>query len=105
MTKYNEEWNRSEQSKAAVDQSPLKRNAANGASDEGEREHTGAGDQSKLNDPLIANWIDQRTKEGDSKDQMGEGQPIGSIGEEWRTTALVIEGLVDMTDPMDHAER
>jgi hypothetical protein len=45
---------RAANSKAAIDETPAKRNAADGSSDEGERDDASTRDQTECDDPFIA---------------------------------------------------
>jgi hypothetical protein len=52
-----EKWDGSEDSEAAVDETPGERNASEWPSDEGEGNDRDAGDYAKLEDPLVADGV------------------------------------------------
>jgi len=52
-----EKWDGSEDSKAAVDETPGERNASDRAGDEGEGNDCDAGDDAELENPLVADGV------------------------------------------------
>ena len=77
-----EKRNGSEDTEAAVDETPGEGNASDGTGDQGERNDRDAGDQAELENPLVADGVAQRAEEGNGKDKVREGEPVGSVGEE-----------------------
>jgi hypothetical protein len=91
----------SEDAEAAVDGTPEGRDAAEGAGDEGERNDGDASDHAELEHPFVADGIAQRAEEGDGQDEVGEGEPVGSVGEERVVEVGVKESGVNSCDPKD----
>ena len=98
-----EKRNASENSEAAVDKTPGEGDASDGTGDQGERNHRDAGDQAELEDPLVTDGVSQRTDEGNGEDKVGEAQPVGSVGEEWVSDAVVEECCVNLVKPEEKA--
>lgn len=105
VVEADEEGDGSEDAEAGVDETPGERDAAHRAGDEGERKHADAGDDSELQDPFVADGVDEWADEGDCEDEVGEGQPVSAVGEEWCADAVVEQSLVDAVDPEDNALR
>lgn len=105
MAEADEKRDGSDDAEGAIDESPEERNPAEGAGDEGQSKNRGAGDHSELQDPLIANRIEEGADEGNGEDEVGEGKPVCSVGQEWGVDAVVIEGLMDALDPHDDGLR
>src|SRR5579871_4738932 len=82
ITQAEEQRDRAKDAEAGVDTTPVERNATNGPGDEGERDNARAGDESEMQDPFIADGVDQRSDKSDGDDQMPEGQPVSSVGHE-----------------------
>lgn len=85
---------------AAIDEAPVERDAADGACDECEKEDAGRVDESPRDDPLVADGIEPWADEGDGDDDVGEGEPVGAVGEEWIAGVGVGEGVVDAEKPV-----
>jgi hypothetical protein len=62
----------SEDPEAAIDESPEGRDTADRAGDERQGKHPGARDEAELQDPLIADWVDERADENNSKGEVCE---------------------------------
>jgi hypothetical protein len=88
-----------ENSKGAVDEAPGKGNASKGAHDEGEGDDEGTGDHAELDDPDIFDGVTEWADEKDGEDEMGEGEPIGSISDEGVVGINDIEGIADFEEP------
>lgn len=93
----------SEDSEAAVDETPGEGNAAKRAGEEGEGNDSDAGDDAELENPLVADGVAQWAEEGDGEDKVREGQPVGSVGKEWVVDAVGVECRVNPVKPEDHA--
>jgi hypothetical protein len=96
-----EERDSSKDAEAAVDETPERRDAAERSGDEGEGKDAGAGDYAELKHPFVADRVAQWAEEDDGQDEVGEGEPVGSISEEGVAKAGVAEGVVDSCDPKD----
>lgn len=94
-----EERDRTEDAEATVDKPPEKWDTPNWSRDEGERNHRDTGNDSELKNPFVADRIAQGPNEDDRQNKMGEGKPVGSIGQEGVSFACVLEGGVDSSDP------
>ena len=55
-----------------------------------------------MHDPFVADGIAQGAEEGDGEDEVGEGEPVGSVGEERVVEVGVEDGGVNSCDPKDH---
>ncbi len=71
-----------EYAEAGVYASPVKRDAADRACDEGEEWNGGAGDEAPGDEPLVADGVYPWADEGGSDDEVREGEPVRSISEE-----------------------
>lgn len=94
-----EEWQSAEDSKAAVDKPPIKRDSAEVAGDECEWNDPGAGEQAKGDDPLVADRIDVGANKRNGDDQVSECEPVRAVGEERIKSVRVTESFVDAFDP------
>ena len=54
-------------------------------------------------DPLVADGVAQRAEEGYGEDQVGEGEPVGAVGEERVANAVIVQRLVDTDEPESDA--
>ena len=93
--KADEKRDGSEDAEAAVDDAPKRRDAADRASDESEGNDGDAGDQAELEHPFVADWIVQRADECDSEKEVGEAEPVGSVGQERVVEVGVKESCVN----------
>lgn len=84
---------------AAVDEAPPGRDAADGAGDQREKEDAGGADEAEGDDPFVADRVEVWADEEDRDDDVGEGQPVGAVGEEGITGVGVGEGVVDAEEP------
>ena len=75
--------NQPEEAEGSVDQSPTKRDLADWSHDKWEDNYHRTGDHSKLDQPGVSDWVAISPYECDSYNQMGKGQPVGSISHEW----------------------
>ena len=82
VAEADEEWNDAENAEAAVDQAPVRGYAPDRSGDKGEGNDAGAGDDSELEYPLVADWVDERSDEGDGDDEMRKREPVGAVGHE-----------------------
>jgi hypothetical protein len=85
--------------KAAIDEAPVERNAANGSGDQSQRQYTDAGNDSENEDPLVAHRIDHWAEEREGDDEMPEGEPVSAIGHEWIVAIGIRHALVDAPQP------
>jgi len=88
-----------EDAEAAVDETPGEGDASEWSGDEGQGNDCDAGDDAELKDPLVADGVAQGAEEGDGEDEVGEGQPVGSVGEEGVMEVGVEERGVNSCDP------
>jgi hypothetical protein len=96
-----EEREGSEDAETAVDETPEQRDATERAGDQSKGNDRDAGDYAELKNPLVADGVAQWADERDCKNKMGEGEPVGAIGEEWVAKAVIAEGVVDFCNPKD----
>jgi len=73
VVEADEERDDADDTEAAVDEAPVGRYPPDGSGDEGEREHSDAGDDTELQYPLVADRVDEWADEGDGNDEVGEG--------------------------------
>src|SRR2546427_10386869 len=71
--------NYSKDAEAAIEQTPPEGNAANCPKDKSVRNDERAGYHAKCEEPAIADWITQRSDEGNSNHKMAKREPIGAI--------------------------
>ena len=83
VAEADEERHHPDYAEAAVDEAPVGRYSADRSSDEGERIDANACDYAELNDPFVADGVDERTNEGNGDDQMCESEPVSAICHEW----------------------
>jgi hypothetical protein len=93
------ERNRAEDAKAAINESPWDRNAADMTRDESKRNHSSAGNQTKRDDPFVAYRIAVWADEQNSEHKVGKGQPVRPICEEWILCICCGESMVHASDP------
>ena len=91
----------SEDAEAAVNDAPEGRDVADWAGDESEGNDGNAGDYAELEHPFVADGIAQRANEADGKDKMGEGEPVGPVGEKRVVQIGVEKSGVNSGDPND----
>jgi hypothetical protein len=91
----------SEDAETAVDQTPEQGDATERTGDQSEGNDRDAGDYAELKNPLVADGVAQGAEERDCKNEMGEGEPVGSIGEKWVAKAVIVEGVMDSCNPKD----
>jgi len=84
---------------AAVDQTPVKRDTPHRPGDEGKGNYAGAGNESELEYPLVADGVDERTNEGDCDYEVGEGEPVCSIGHEGVGPVGLDDAFVNAAEP------
>jgi hypothetical protein len=94
-----EEGDGSEDTEAAIDETPGERDATELTSDECERDDGNAGDDAELDHPLVADGIAQRAEEGDGEDEVREGEPVCAVGEEGVAETGFLQCVVDLIDP------
>ena len=97
--KADKKWNNADDAEAAVDKAPVGRYAADGAGDEGEWNHAGAGNHPELEYPFVTYGVDKWTDEGDGNDDMREGEPVGAIGHERVVSVRLRDCGVDAAKP------
>ena len=68
---------------------PGEGDASDGTGDQGERNDRDAGDQAELEDPFVADGVAQGAEKGNGEDKVRKGEPVGSVGEEWVSDAVV----------------
>ena len=86
---------------AAVDKTPWKGDASEVSSNEGERNHSRAADQTERDDPLISYGIDVGTNERNCDNQVSKCQPVRAIREEGKLSVRDTYPLVDSFDPWE----
>jgi hypothetical protein len=91
----------SEDAETAVDQTPEQGDATERTGDQSKGNDRDAGDYAELKNPLVADGVAQGAEERDCKNEMGEGEPVGSIGEKWVAKAVIVEGVMDSCNPKD----
>ena len=84
---------------AAIDESPIKRDASDGSGDERQGQHAGACDHSENDHPFVAYRVDERTKEGHGDGEVSEGEPIGAVSHEGVIAIRVHDSLVHAAQP------
>jgi len=89
----------SEDAETAINEPPRHRNPAYISGNEGERDHTGTGNETEGDHPLVADRIPIRTNEGNRNHQVGERQPICTIRKEWVMLVCNRHRIVDACDP------
>ena len=94
-----DEWDRTEGAKAAIDETPAERDAADWSGNEGEWDYAGTSDEAEGDDPLVADGLDVRTDECNRKDEVCEGQPISAISKEGVLSVCDVKCSVDALDP------
>ena len=77
-----QERNSAEDAEAAIDEAPRHGDASDRSGDEGKRDHAGARDQTKLDNPLVADGVNIGTDERDGDDNVRERQPVGAVRQE-----------------------
>ena len=98
-----QEWQSAEDSKTAIDEAPRKWDSAKVAGDESKRDDSSTGNQTKGDDPLVANRIDVGANKRNCDDDVSEGEPIGAIGEEGIERVRIAECVVDTFDPREQS--
>jgi len=74
--------NAANNSKAAIDETPQKRNTAVRTGDESQRKNSRARDQAESDHPLVANRIDIRTNKRNCDDHVSECEPVCTVSKE-----------------------
>ena len=100
-TQTDEKRDGSEDAETAVNETPEQRDATERAGDESEGNDRDAGDYAELKNPPVADGVAQGADERDCKNKMGEGKPVGSIGEERVAKGVIVEGVMDCGKPKD----
>ena len=95
----NQQRERTKDPETAVDETPAKRDAAYGTSNEGERYHACAGDKPEGDEPLIANRIDVWADECYGDNEMCKGKPVCSVGEKRVLGVGCRQGVAYLFDP------
>ena len=98
-TQTDEKRDGSEDAETAVNETPEQRDATERAGDESEGNDRDAGDYAELKHPSVAHWVSQWPEKGDGENEMGEGKPVGAIGEEGIAEAGIAEGIAHFRDP------
>src|SRR5664279_3857987 len=98
-----QEWQSAEDSETAIDEAPRKWDSAKVAGDESKRDDSGTGNQTKGDDPLVANRIDVGANKHNCDDDVSEGEPIRAIGEEGIERVCIAECVVDTFDPREQS--
>ena len=99
VVEADEERNGTQNAEAAVDETPIRRYAADRSGDEGERNDPGTGDDAELEYPLVADSVDERTDEGYCDGEVSESQPVCTVGHEWIGLVCVNDAVVDAAQP------
>lgn len=98
-TPANQQWNTPKNSKAAINETPGKRDAPDRAGDESKGDNSGTGNQAERDHPLIANGIDVGANECDGDDEVSKCEPIGAVGEERIAAIGSRDAFIDAFDP------
>ena len=72
----------SKHSETRIDEAPCDWDAADMSSNEGERDHTPAGNQAEGDDPLVTNGVDEWAEECNGNNKMSKREPVSPIGKE-----------------------
>jgi hypothetical protein len=99
IVEADEERDDADDAEAAVDETPVWRNAANGSGNEGEGDDSSAGDDAELEYPPVAERVDERTDERNGNDEVGEGQPVRAIGHEGVSLVGLHDAIVNAAEP------
>jgi hypothetical protein len=94
-----EEAEAAENAKATVDEAPIEGYAADGTGNEREQGDARAGDKSEGKEELIADRVDPRANEGNTDDEVREGEPVCSVGKERIVGVRISEREVDTVEP------
>jgi len=78
---------------------PVEGDAADRTGDEGERTDTGAGNESEVEYPFVADRIRLRTDESYSDDEMAEGKPVCAVGHEGIVAVGDSDAFVHAAEP------
>jgi hypothetical protein len=100
-TQTDEKRDGSEDAETAVNETPEQRDVTERAGDESEGNDRDAGDDAELKNPPVADGVAHGTDERDCKNKMGEGKPVGPIGEERVAKGVIVEGVMDSCNPKD----
>src|SRR5581483_2349583 len=84
---------------AAIDEPPVEGDAADGAADEGQREHAGTGDEADFEDPGVRHGSAEWAKKKEGNDDVAEGQPVRAVGEPWVTGVHGAQAIAHGGDP------
>lgn len=99
MVEADQKRDNANDSEAAVDETPIRGYTPDGSCNEGEGHYPGAGNDSELEDPLVADGIDERPDESYGDDEVGEGEPVSTVGHEWVGLVGVDDAIVDPAKP------
>lgn len=91
--------------KTAINEAPWKWNATELTCDKRERDDSGAGDQAEDDDPFVAYRIDIGTNKRNCDDDVSEGKPIRTVGEEGIKRVRVVKPFVDAFNPLKQSSR
>lgn len=95
-----EEGEGAEDAEGAIDETPVERDAADRAAEEGVGQNKEAGDQAGVEDPDVADRVNERTDEKAGDDDVGEGEPIGAVRVPWVAGIDVAEAITDGEEPL-----
>ena len=95
-----QQWNDAEDAEATINQPPVKRNLSNRACDQRQRNHSKTRDDPERHDPGVTYRIAVRTDEGYRNDDVREGQPVCSIGDERILRVRLAQAFTDDRNPM-----
>ena len=98
-----EEGEGAKDAEGGIDDAPVEGDAANGAAEESVGEDKEAGDEAGVEDPDIADGIDEGAEEKDRDDDVGEGEPIGAVGVPRVALAGLVEAVADGEEPVVEA--
>jgi hypothetical protein len=99
VVETDEERDDADEPKAAVDETPVWRDVADGSGDESEGDDAGTGNNAELEYPLVADWVDEGTDERDGNDEVGESEPVRSIGHEAVGPVGLDDSIVNAAEP------
>lgn len=94
-----EQWNAAKHSETAIDQTPSKRDSADRAGEERKRNHSGAGDEAKSDNPLVPDRINLGSDEGHRDDEMGKCEPVCPVSDKWAPGIRLAHTALNLINP------
>src|SRR5579863_8354163 len=103
MPPAEKQWNDAHRAKAAIDETPGKRNSAERPGNKRERNDSGTCDEAKGDDPFVPDRVDPRPNERHCNHEMGKGEPVRSVSNERVSGIRLGDSAVDFIDPAKQA--